>query len=486
MLVALIVSLAGALGGCGGSGPTASPPVARITATAPSPRVPVGGTVSLTVLVADASGQPLTQWPVAYTSATPDHATVDARGVVTGVAPGAARLIVAAGGQRQDVALEVVATLGRVAVWPQALLTAPGRAGRLSTTVFDADSSVLGGGAVTFASSDPAVLSVDAVRGTIEARQVGTAVITATDRRPDGVRIGTTSVTVAAPPISQYSLRVEFLGTVPPQFAAVTQAAVARWERIIAGDLADVRVAFQPGDCGVPTARTLTVDDLVLFVSFPAIDGPGKTLGRAGICGMRAAGVPLPFAGLIALDSADIAQLLVAGTAVDVVTHEIGHALGFGVGPWDATAARPALRVDVGTDVTRFIGAQAQQASAALGFFGGPLLLENTGGPGTQDAHWRKLVFGAELMTGFLTTTGAPLSAITVGAMGDIGYEVVPSAAEITTAQQLAVDARLLASIRGSGSGDFGVGALGVGSVDAGVTRPVVMPRSRHQLVPAR
>jgi hypothetical protein len=50
--------------------------------------------------------------------------------------------------------------------------------------------------------------------------------------------------------------------------------------------------------------------------------------------------------------------------------------------------------------------------------------VENTGGPGTADAHWRESVFGNELMTGFVDAGANPLSRVTVGSMGDLGYSV--------------------------------------------------------------
>jgi hypothetical protein len=56
--------------------------------------------------------------------------------------------------------------------------------------------------------------------------------------------------------------------------------------------------------------------------------------------------------------------------------------------------------------------------------------VENNLVPGTSDAHWRESVFGNEMMTGYANLGGMPLSAITVGSLGDIGYEVNPFAAD--------------------------------------------------------
>jgi leishmanolysin len=59
-----------------------------------------------------------------------------------------------------------------------------------------------------------------------------------------------------------------------------------------------------------------------------------------------------------------------------------------------------------------------------------PVPVENTGGPGTRDGHWRESVFRTELMTGFVGQMGNPLSRVTVASFGDLGYQVDRDAAE--------------------------------------------------------
>ena len=56
--------------------------------------------------------------------------------------------------------------------------------------------------------------------------------------------------------------------------------------------------------------------------------------------------------------------------------------------------------------------------------------VENTGGPGTADGHWRETVFRNELMSGFIDEPGNPLSRVTAASLGDLGYEVDIDAAE--------------------------------------------------------
>jgi hypothetical protein len=57
--------------------------------------------------------------------------------------------------------------------------------------------------------------------------------------------------------------------------------------------------------------------------------------------------------------------------------------------------------------------------------------VEETGGSGTANAHWRESVFDTELMTGFLEESGElPLSRITVASLEDIGFSVNMFAAD--------------------------------------------------------
>jgi hypothetical protein len=63
--------------------------------------------------------------------------------------------------------------------------------------------------------------------------------------------------------------------------------------------------------------------------------------------------------------------------------------------------------------------------------------VENTGGAGTRDSHFRESVFRNELMTGFVGTSGNPLSRMTAASLGDMGYVVDLSAAEAFTLPNL-------------------------------------------------
>jgi len=50
--------------------------------------------------------------------------------------------------------------------------------------------------------------------------------------------------------------------------------------------------------------------------------------------------------------------------------------------------------------------------------------VETGRGPGTACGHWHEDAYQAELMTGLITGPDNPLSAITIGSLADLGYQV--------------------------------------------------------------
>jgi hypothetical protein len=111
------------------------------------------------------------------------------------------------------------------------------------------------------------------------------------------------------------------------------------------------------------------------------------------------------------------------GTLRDVILHEMGHVLGLGT-RWQAHG----LLTGAGGADPFFTGAQARAAFDQVGgttyTLGGKVPVENTGGSGTRDGHWRESVFDDELMTGFITGAVRPLSIVTSASYIDMGYQV--------------------------------------------------------------
>jgi hypothetical protein len=197
----------------------------------------------------------------------------------------------------------------------------------------------------------------------------------------------------------------------------IFQQAADRWEEVIIGDLPDV------------TYRGQTVDDLLISTSAIAIDGVDGVLGQAGADAFRS-GSYLPYHGIMQFDTADLSSMEQSGLLFSVVVHEMGHVLGFGI-IWEDLG----LLSGAGTSNPTFTGAQATAAYNQLfGTSARGVPVENTGGSGTADAHWRETVFGTELMTGWVGSgTDLPLSIITVASLADIGYTVNYAAADAFT-----------------------------------------------------
>jgi hypothetical protein len=167
------------------------------------------------------------------------------------------------------------------------------------------------------------------------------------------------------------------------------------------------------------------VDDVLILVTLQPIDGPGNVLGGSAPCFIRTTG-KLPVLSLMQLDTDDLDQLQTAGLLQTVILHEMGHALGYGT-IWIDLNLLAGASPPPGTD-PHFTGTQATAAFNAVGggsySAGLKVPVENTGGAGTVDAHWRESVFGSELMTGFVDAGANPLSRVTVGSMEDLGYIV--------------------------------------------------------------
>ena len=232
-----------------------------------------------------------------------------------------------------------------------------------------------------------------------------------------------------------FSIELLFVGQQPT--ALQRQAfddAVSRWAALIPGKLEPVPVNLPAGACrsNSPAINQL-VDDLFVFVSLEFIDGVFGTLGAAGVCSARMSG-GLPIVANLRLDTDDIARLEGTGRLVDLILHELGHALGFGT-LWVGKGflENPSLG-NPGAD-THFDGSSAVTAFDAVGggsYTGGQKVpVENEeGGVGSRDSHWRLAVFTNELMTPLLTTGANPLSRVTVASFGDLGYVVDEGAAD--------------------------------------------------------
>ncbi len=218
---------------------------------------------------------------------------------------------------------------------------------------------------------------------------------------------------------SPFTIEIRFLGGLSDTQQAAFAAAADRWTTMIVGDLPTVIVDNE------------TIDDVLILAQGSEIDGPGRILGQAGPTHLRPESADdaalTPAKGIMSFDTADLEKMQTDGTLNDVITHEMGHVLGVGT-IWKLKG----LVEGEGSANPTFAGpgaiAEYQKLRGASSRKRVPV--ENTGGPGTREGHWRETVFRNELMSGFIAEPGNPLSRMTVASLGDLGYEVDLDAAE--------------------------------------------------------
>jgi hypothetical protein len=209
---------------------------------------------------------------------------------------------------------------------------------------------------------------------------------------------------------SPFVITVQFIGGLShAQQAAFTQAA-DRWAKVIVGDLPEVVI---DGD---------VIDDVLILARGKVIDGVGKILGQAGPTHIRVGGPPCK--GIMSFDTDDLDKMAEDGILVDVITHEMGHVLGLGT-QWDG------LVQDTGTADPRYTGRVAMVEYGHL-TEGDPetVPVENEGGRGSRDSHWRDSTFANELMSSRIGGPGNPISRLTVASLIDLGYQVDLDAAD--------------------------------------------------------
>lgn len=232
----------------------------------------------------------------------------------------------------------------------------------------------------------------------------------------------TTTVSVSSASSDQFDITLRLAaGMTATQQAAFTDAA-ARWSDIIRTGLAPVTVNLPADACGTGAPAFIgSIDDVMIDAAVTPIDGVGSILGSAGPCYTRSSN-GLPVYGVMKFDSVDIASLEAGGQLDEVILHEMGHVLGIGT-VWDSKVT------GLGGSDPEYTGQIAVGTYQAIGG-GSTVPVENTGGAGTRDGHWREATFDNELMTGWLDAGYNPLSKITIGALSDLGYGVTLNVAD--------------------------------------------------------
>jgi hypothetical protein len=436
-----------ALGACGGTEPRI-PTALTLSATAIS-LTSLGQTQQLSPTVTDQTGDALPDAAVSWSSSNAAVAQVSPTGVVTAISNGSAQVTATAGAATASATVTVAqapAELVKIAGDEQNGIAGQTLALPLVVQVNDALGNPVANATVVFTTSQgvgsvtPTTTATTAQGQASTLFRLGTAI--GLPQHPIAAVAGTTisasfSATATAPSGS-YDITLRFVNMVTPSQQQAFTDARLQWESLIVGELEDGLLQLDADEVAfcnssLPAVNE-QVDDVLIYVIVEPIDGPEAVLAQAGPCFIRNTDL-LTVHGVMRFDSDDLELIETEGLLARVILHEMGHVLGFGTLWIGGLLADPSLPDPLGKD-PHFTGAQAIVAFDAIGgssYTAGKVPVQNTGGAGNADAHWRDSVFGRELMTGFINAGVNPLSSVSVASLGDLGYIVNPSAAESYT-----------------------------------------------------
>ena len=277
----------------------------------------------------------------------------------------------------------------------------------------------------------------------------------------------------------RFSIEVDGAGLTEGLPALFTQA-VDRWSRFIDGPVRDFEVDGE------------TISGLRIVASVGAIDGAQGLAAETNFKqqyfrpndGGPLAG--LPAKATITIDEANLAAYQ-AGEALtpekkqfllDLITHEIGHALGFTEGVW---LSKGWLNNPGGTVDPTFTGPSASEAYGKVLNIGmpTPVPVEGLGLDDPFISHWLQAVFHSELMT-YRIEPGKqnPIGPVTVAALEDLGYAVSKAVPETNKLDLLgspaditAPDTRIAAARTGGAVAVASSESASLGEDAAGVPR---------------
>jgi alpha-tubulin suppressor-like RCC1 family protein/uncharacterized protein YjdB len=177
-------------------------PVASITLEPANPVVGVGAIAGLTATTKSEDGTVLLNRTITYATGNGAIATVDDKGVVTGVAAGSTQITATAEGKSASVTLTVSTTpVASVTVAPASSTVNVGATVTLTGAAFDAASAPLPGRVFAWTSATPAIATVTSL-GVVRGVAAGTATITGTSEG----KSATATVTVIVPPVASVTV----------------------------------------------------------------------------------------------------------------------------------------------------------------------------------------------------------------------------------------------------------------------------------------
>jgi Leishmanolysin len=232
-----------------------------------------------------------------------------------------------------------------------------------------------------------------------------------------------------------FSINVVYSDDLARTHRGAFEAAVNRWLKVVVGG-------------GPPVvASGETINGLLIVAECKELNREGglsanTDLDLSALRDNRAGPTAgLPGKATITLDATDMKALddreaaadaaekeNIRGYRVDLVAHEIGHALGLSRVVWE----RKGL-LDRTSDPHQpaFTGPAAKREfGLAFGVQSRPIPLETFGRNEQFIGHWRQAYFHSELMTFFLEDRPNRIGPVTVAALEDLGYKVDRAGAE--------------------------------------------------------
>jgi hypothetical protein len=450
--LAMCAALLGGLGACGGSEPQPVPAQVSLN-TATVALTALGQQQQLSASITDQDGNTLPPETASWSSSNPGVASVSQTGLVTALAPGSTQVTASAGSVSAAAQVSVAQAPAEIQKVSGDNQTAPAGATLTSPLVVqvnDAGDNPIPNATVMFtvAQGDGSVGSSSVVTGA-DGRAATTYTTSSISGSPQVIAatvpstpLSVTFSAVAAADPSSFNIGIRFLGTATEAQRQAFNSARLRWEEAVTGDLEDGLLQVPAASCGTDSpAVNQEIDDVLILVRLVPIDGEGGVLGGAGPCYVRDAAPlntvevgDLTILGSMQFDTDDLEALEAQGILSNVVLHEMGHVLGVGT-LWEVQnfLTGPSLPDNDADPSTpngdpHFNGSQGISAFDDVGgvtYIGGAKVpVENSGGPGTADSHWREDVLGNELMTGYIATGSSPLSVVTLASLADQGYGV--------------------------------------------------------------
>lgn len=211
-------------------------------------------------------------------------------------------------------------------------------------------------------------------------------------------------------PSGPFDIQVNFSSGFDSRIIALFDRAVSRWKDVITS-------GFTPYEVGGEY-----IDRLLIEASILSLDGENGKLAD-GMATLINPLTMLPLKGRMRFDYDDLNNPDVTDAFIfDIILHEMGHVIGLDSYTWGNTGlldiSNPSDPMLTGPAVMREYAALLGQARPL------PVPIANTGGPGTQNEHFRENIFGNELMTGSMAGEGNVLSRLTIAVLDDLGYTV--------------------------------------------------------------